>query len=119
VSLLDDEGEDTWWQVFFRVSGDQSNFNQSDHADTPQPSRKTVDGWLSSFWKRHFVLTLLPCVGVWLWVALPFPVNDPYKDSPLPDIPSWPRKPKPAPREPPTDGEELPIDVNFYFFLFW
>jgi len=67
------------------------------------------------------VLTLLPCLAVWFWVALPFPVNDPYKDSPLPDIPSWPRKPKrpPTPLPQPGDGEELPIDVNFYFFLFW
>jgi hypothetical protein len=29
-----------------------------------QPSRKAVDGWLSSFWKRHFVLVLLPCMAV-------------------------------------------------------
>jgi hypothetical protein len=31
---------------------------------TLQPSRKTVDGWLQSFWKRHFVLVLLPCLAV-------------------------------------------------------
>jgi hypothetical protein len=76
-----------------------------------QPSRKTVDNWLSSFWKRHFVLTLLPCLVVWIWVAIPFPVSDPYKDDPFPDIPNWPKKP----------GEEggMPLDVNFYFFLFW
>jgi len=23
-----------------------------------------VDGWLSSFWKRHFVLVGLPCLAV-------------------------------------------------------
>jgi hypothetical protein len=76
-----------------------------------QPSRKTVDNWLSSFWKRHFVLTLLPCLVVWIWVAIPFPVSDPYKDDPFPDIPNWPKK----------QGEEggMPLDVNFYFFLFW
>jgi hypothetical protein len=75
-----------------------------------QPSRKTVDNWLSSFWKRHFVLTLLPCLVVWIWVAIPFPVSDPYKDDPFPDIPNWPKKP----------GEGgMPLDVNFYFFLFW
>lgn len=62
------------------------------------------------------MLTLLPCFVVWIWVALPFPVNDPYKDSPLPDIPSWPKKPKGGGAD---DGEELPIDVNFYFFLIW
>jgi hypothetical protein len=79
-----------------------------------QPSRARVDEWLSSFWKRHFVLTILPCLAVWFWVALPFPVDDPYKDSPLPD---WPRKPKDG--DPGGPDEELPIDVNFYFFLFW
>ncbi|KAL1405827.1 hypothetical protein Q8F55_007505 [Vanrija albida] len=93
-----DDGPQPWGQVLFR------------------PSRKMVDGWLSSFWKRHFVLTLLPCVVVWVWVAMPFPVNDPYKDSPIPDIPSWP-----LPKWPRISGDEddLPIDVNFYFFLFW
>jgi hypothetical protein len=55
-------------------------------------------------------LTLLPCLVVWVWVAIPFPVSDPYKDDPFPDIPNWPKKP----------GEGgMPLDVNFYFFLFW
>jgi hypothetical protein len=47
-------------------------------------------------------------------------VNDPYKDSPLPDIPSWPKKPKTD--EPGGGGGEdevLPLDANFYFFLLW
>jgi hypothetical protein len=63
---------------------------------------------------------------VWVWVAMPFPVSDPYKDTPFPDIPSWPRPPKNGtiPGETggdPNDGSEvvLPIDVNFYFFLIW
>jgi hypothetical protein len=79
-----------------------------------KPSRKTVDRWLSSFWKRHFVLTLLPCLVVWIWVAIPFPVSDPYKDDPFPDIPSWPKKPEDGQGE-----DRMPLDVNFYFFLFW
>lgn len=105
VSEVEPQEDDTWWQMFFR------------------PSRRKVEGWLSSFWKRHFVLTLLPCLVVWLWVAMPFPVNDPYKDSPLPDIPSWPKKPKGSDADPGGGGdgsdEVLPLDVNFYFFLFW
>lgn len=96
-----------------------------------QPGRKTVDRWLSSFWKRHFVLTLLPCLIVWVWVAIPFPVSDPYKDDPFPDIPSWPKRPKHKHDDDGggqgngdgegEGGEEgmLPLDVNFYFFLFW
>ncbi|KAK1927284.1 hypothetical protein DB88DRAFT_477474 [Papiliotrema laurentii] len=92
----EEEGEPTWTKLFFR------------------PSRKTVDGWLQSFWKRHFVLVLLPCLAVWVWVAVPFPVSDPYTDNPFPDMPSWPKKPTHG-----GDGADLPLDVNFYFFLFW
>ena len=59
---------------------------------------------------------------VWVWVAIPFPVSDPYKDNPFPDIPSWPKRPSggdstEAPED--NDGSDLPLDVNFYFFLFW
>ncbi|BEJ10737.1 hypothetical protein CspHIS471_0101590 [Cutaneotrichosporon sp. HIS471] len=86
-----------------------------------RPSRATVEIWLTSFWKRHLVLTLLPCLAVWVWVAMPFPVNDPYKDSPLPDWPEWPDWPhKNKDNGSDTGGdEELPLDVNFYFFLIW
>jgi hypothetical protein len=94
-----------------RSSGKAKRWGYKEGGANTQPSRKTVDNWLSSFWKRHFVLTLLPCLVVWIWVAIPFPVSDPYKDDPFPDIPNWPKKP----------GEEggMPLDVNFYFFLFW
>ncbi|KAK4686249.1 hypothetical protein P7C73_g3888, partial [Tremellales sp. Uapishka_1] len=63
---------------------------------------------------------------VWIWVAIPFPVSDPYKDDPFPDIPSWPKRPKgnetvASGRTEDEDGgpDALPLDVNFYFFLFW
>lgn len=61
-------------------------------------------------------------------MAVPFPVSDPYKDDPFPDIPSWPKRPKhrDGDEDVPGDGEGkgepgdiLPLDVNFYFFLFW
>ncbi|WRT68578.1 uncharacterized protein IL334_005556 [Kwoniella shivajii] len=64
---------------------------------------------------------------VWIWVSMPFPVSDPYKDDPFPEIPSWPKRPKenstysePDPSH--QDGgkqDNLPLDVNFYFFLIW
>jgi hypothetical protein len=77
---------------------------------------------------------------VWFWVAIPFPVSDPYKDNPFPDMPTWPKKPGNHTHhsnlgavssgetmlkagngaEGGERGEgELPLDVNFYFFLFW
>ncbi|WVR09431.1 hypothetical protein IAU60_006498 [Kwoniella sp. DSM 27419] len=93
-----------------------------------RPSRSRVEGWLASWWKRHFVLVILPCMAVWLWVALPFPVSDPYKDDPFPEIPSWPKPKRPHSSKPPAsphsdghkgEGDNLPWDVNFYFFLFW
>lgn len=66
------------------------------------------------------VLTLIPCVAVWVWVAMPFPVNDPYTDSPLPDWPDWPRKGNGGNGTTGGNGDdELPLDANFYFFLIW
>ncbi|WVQ72023.1 hypothetical protein IAR50_001567 [Cryptococcus sp. DSM 104548] len=103
-SVGQDEEEDAWAQVFLN------------------PSRRRVEGWMDSFWKRHFVLVVLPCLTVWIWVALPFPVSDPYKDNPFPDIPTWPKKPSDDGGDAGDDGEpetRLPLDVNFYFFLFW
>lgn len=100
-----EETDDSWTKMFFR------------------PGRKTVDRWLSSFWTRHFVLIVLPCLAVWIWVAIPFPVSDPYRDDPFPDLPSWPKRPKGGGANGTTDAgggtEMLPLDVNFYFFLFW
>lgn len=63
------------------------------------------------------MLTLLPCLFVWIWVAMPFPVSDPYTDSPLPE---WPHHKSGNSTAPGQDGKnDLPLDVNFYFFLFW
>ncbi|WWC90532.1 uncharacterized protein L201_005468 [Kwoniella dendrophila CBS 6074] len=97
--------EEKWTKWFFR------------------PSRQTVNIWLESWWKRHFVLVVLPCIVVWIWVSLPFPVSDPYKDDPFPEIPSWPKRPKEnstLPVSNPDDEQSnLPLDVNFYFFLTW
>ncbi|ALO69263.1 hypothetical protein CNG00870 [Cryptococcus deneoformans JEC21] len=99
-----------------------------------QPRRERVEGWMDSFWKRHAVLVIVPCLIVWIWLAVPFPVSDPYKDDPFPEIPSWPKRPKnedgdggnsstmnPGERGEGEegDGTSLPLDVNFYFFLFW
>ena len=50
-------------------------------------------------------------------------MSDPYVDNPFPDIPQWPKRPKGGndTTTPGDDGSgnELPLDVNFYFFLFW
>ncbi|KAK8854635.1 hypothetical protein IAR55_003374 [Kwoniella newhampshirensis] len=103
-SLVEQDEKEGWIRLFFR------------------PSRKRVDGWLTSFWKRHFVLIVLPCLAVWIWVAIPFPVSDPYKDNPFPEIPSWPKRPKGNDNSRDAGGDDervLPLDVNFYFFLFW
>jgi hypothetical protein len=65
---------------------------------------------------------ILTCDKVWVWVAIPFPVSDPYTDDPFPDIPTWPKRPKGGEngtRNDEGDTGDLPLDVNFFFFLFW
>ncbi|OWZ70472.1 hypothetical protein AYX14_04154 [Cryptococcus neoformans] len=104
-----------------------------------QPRRERVEGWMDSFWKRHAVLVVVPCLIVWIWLAVPFPVSDPFKDDPFPEIPSWPKRPQNGGGQDESggnlaftinpgkggeegeqgDGMSLPLDVNFYFFLFW
>ncbi|OXG81942.1 hypothetical protein C345_04581 [Cryptococcus neoformans A2-102-5] len=101
-----------------------------------QPRGERVEGWMDSFWKRHAVLVVVPCLIVWIWLAVPFPVSDPFKDDPFPEIPSWPKRPQngggqdesggnlafpinPGEGGEQGDGMSLPLDVNFYFFLFW
>lgn len=68
------------------------------------------------------VARLYSASKVWIWVAVPFPVSDPYNDGPFPEMPKWPHRPsQEGSREsqPETNQPELPFDVNFYFFLFW
>jgi hypothetical protein len=54
---------------------------------------------------------------VWVWVAIPFPVADPYR----PDAPWHIPSPFPSQRNGSTstagDPDELPLDVNFWYFL--
>ncbi|KAM0753032.1 hypothetical protein T439DRAFT_311710 [Meredithblackwellia eburnea MCA 4105] len=70
-----------------------------------RPGRERVEWWLESWWRRWAVLVAIPCLVVWLWAAMPFPVSDPYVEEPPWHLP-WP------------EGEEdLPVDANFYFFL--
>ncbi|CED84477.1 Major facilitator superfamily domain, general substrate transporter [Phaffia rhodozyma] len=111
-----------------------------------RPSRSRVESWLGTWWKRWSILVLVPCCVVWLWVATPFPVADPYK----PELGfHWPRTPwSSAPSvsipsrnftsllfsltqesaltttasngtNPEGQLEQLPLDVNFFFFLFF
>lgn len=88
-----------------------------------RPSHAAVHRWLASFWTRHLVLTLVPCAVVWVWVAMPFPVEDPYRGKPRWKLPTHGgngTQPAPGvPGQPGQPGQPLPTDVNFYFFLFW
>ena len=105
-----------------------------------RPSRRRVEGWLGVWWKRWGILVVLPCVivssrediagpinttadplrssfsQVWVWVAIPFPVADPYQ----PDAPWHIPSPFPSRRngtDVPADSDDLPLDLNFYFYL--
>ncbi|KAM0789179.1 hypothetical protein ACM66B_000027 [Microbotryomycetes sp. NB124-2] len=146
-----------------------------------RPSKTRIDKWLDTWWRRWFFLVGLPCLIVWAWCAVPFPVSDPFKEQPPWNLP-WPGEPPPnnsfvvsspqlrlptrapivsvidsgdvqrstmasvdvvrsieadpnrdtvqvsghktvhvpsdpAPPTPPA-GDDLPVDANFYFFLF-
>ncbi|KAL0247374.1 hypothetical protein I308_104410 [Cryptococcus tetragattii IND107] len=84
-----------------------------------QPRRERVEGWMDSFWKRHAVLVVVPCLIVWIWLAIPFPVTDPYKGENKSRGNFW-VNPWKGGNGKEGDGEtSLPLDVNFYFFLFW
>lgn len=105
----------------------------ADRHASKQPTKEQVDRWLSSFWKRWLALVVLPCTVIWLWVAVPFPVADPYSPDETfhwdwrwpwssPDlfrvlrtfISSDASAPPPGP---PAEDQELPVDLNFLFFL--
>ena len=121
-----------------------------------RPGRRKVEGWMSSWWRRWFLLVGTPCLivrtshtrygkelsdillvarQVWLWAAVPFPVTDPYKEEPPwresclltggvvranvrrpSDLP-WP--PIKALYASSRITEDLPVDANFLFFLFF
>ncbi|GAA5987753.1 hypothetical protein JCM10908_007199 [Rhodotorula pacifica] len=72
-----------------------------------RPGRRKVEGWMASWWRRWFLL-------VWLWAAVPFPVSDPYKEEPPWHLP-WP----PSLISTLPLAEDLPVDANFLFFLFF
>ncbi|GAA5972749.1 hypothetical protein JCM8115_002267 [Rhodotorula mucilaginosa] len=81
-----------------------------------RPGRRKVEGWMSSWWRRWSLLVGTPCLIVWLWAAVPFPVTDPYKEEPPWHLP-WP--PTKALHASSTVTEDLPVDANFLFFLFF
>lgn len=54
-----------------------------------RPGRERVESWLETWWRRWAVLVGVPCVVVWCWCSLPFPVTDPYVEEPPWHLP-WP-----------------------------
>ncbi|SCV69809.1 BQ2448_1203 [Microbotryum intermedium] len=57
-----------------------------------RPSQRRVEAWLEYWYKRWAVLVLFPSLIVWIWCAMPFPVSDPYKETPPWNLP-WPEQP--------------------------
>ncbi|BGP00177.1 hypothetical protein NBRC10513v2_004401 [Rhodotorula toruloides] len=57
-----------------------------------RPGRRRVEKWMSSWWRRWAVLVGAPCLIVWIWCAVPFPVDNPYTEEPPWHIP-WPGDP--------------------------
>ncbi|GAA5826556.1 hypothetical protein JCM11251_002426 [Rhodosporidiobolus azoricus] len=47
-----------------------------------RPGRKKVERWVGSWWKRWALLVGAPCLIIWIWCSIPFPVSDPYKEEP-------------------------------------
>ncbi|GAA5891660.1 hypothetical protein JCM6882_006159 [Rhodosporidiobolus microsporus] len=54
-----------------------------------RPGRKKVERWMEAWWKRWALLVGAPCLIIWVWCSIPFPVSDPYKEEPPWHIP-WP-----------------------------
>ncbi|GAA5844392.1 hypothetical protein JCM9279_006284 [Rhodotorula babjevae] len=65
-----------------------------------RPGRKRVERWMGTWWRRWAVLVGAPCLLIWLWCSVPFPVQDPYDEQPPWHIP-WP-----PPTDPPTSRFE-------------
>ncbi|GAA6063902.1 hypothetical protein JCM10212_002434 [Sporobolomyces blumeae] len=62
-----------------------------------RPGKKKVRRWMASWSMRWALLVGLPCLIVWVWCSIPFPVSDPYKEEPPWHIP-WPPSPDPPGR---------------------
>ncbi|BGP16938.1 hypothetical protein JCM10213v2_004946 [Rhodosporidiobolus nylandii] len=62
-----------------------------------RPGRKRVERWMNTWWRRWAVLVGAPCLIIWLWCSIPFPVADPYKEEPPWHIPWPPSTDPPAP----------------------
>ncbi|KAI9023884.1 hypothetical protein CLU79DRAFT_748625 [Phycomyces nitens] len=80
------------------------------------PSTRQVTRWTESFWKRGFILNILPVLIVLIWCSIPIPFDDcatlpcdydPYSTSRLSILPL---------AEKPNNQPTL---INFWFFLFW
>ncbi|GAA5878540.1 hypothetical protein JCM8547_008788 [Rhodosporidiobolus lusitaniae] len=54
-----------------------------------RPGRRKVERWMDSWWRRWAVLVATPCLIIWVWCSIPFPVSDPYKEEPPWHLP-WP-----------------------------
>ncbi|GAA5900190.1 hypothetical protein JCM8208_002045 [Rhodotorula glutinis] len=65
-----------------------------------RPGRKRVERWMGTWWRRWAVLVGAPCLLIWIWCSVPFPVQDPYDEQPPWHIP-WP-----PPTDPPTSRFE-------------
>ncbi|GAA5935088.1 uncharacterized protein JCM15063_003146 [Sporobolomyces koalae] len=63
-----------------------------------RPGKKRVRLWMSSWYKRWALLVGIPCLIVWVWCSIPFPVQDPYKEEPPWHIP-WSPPTVVAPRD--------------------
>ncbi|GAA5931321.1 hypothetical protein JCM3775_004993 [Rhodotorula graminis] len=61
-----------------------------------RPGRKRVERWMGTWWRRWAVLVGAPCLLIWLWCSVPFPVQDPYDEQPPWHIP-WPPPPADTP----------------------
>ncbi|GAA6032628.1 hypothetical protein JCM8097_004850 [Rhodosporidiobolus ruineniae] len=55
-----------------------------------RPGRERVERWMGSWWRRWAVLVGAPCLIIWLWCSIPFPVRDPYAEEPPWHIPWQP-----------------------------
>ncbi|TNY20695.1 hypothetical protein DMC30DRAFT_438635 [Rhodotorula diobovata] len=79
-----------------------------------RPGKKRVEKWMGTWWRRWAVLVGAPCLLIWIWCSVPFPVQDPYNEEPpwLDDGSGGGGN-----NDPPKVEPVLPVDANFYFFL--